>query len=58
MMGKLKSFFDLPAVQIFIACLIPNLGSWIMFLIIRDRIDDAENERKEKSFLDPPGWMS
>jgi hypothetical protein len=57
-MGKLKNFFELPGVQIFIACLIPNLGAWIMFIILIDRIPEAENQTKVKSFLDPPGWVS
>lgn len=41
--------------QIFIACLIPNLGAWILGAILADKF--GEEREKVKSFLDPPGWV-
>lgn len=55
-MGK-GSFLNHPAPQIFLACLIPNLGGWILFFVLADRVKDAENEEKVKSVLEPPDWV-
>lgn len=46
--------FSNPALQIVIACLIPNIGAWAVFFALGDRVD---NEERVKSFLDPPGWV-
>lgn len=51
-----KNLSDRPAVQIFIACLIPNLGSWVVFLVLLGKFD--QDEETVKSFLDPPPWVS
>jgi hypothetical protein len=41
--------------QIFIAILIPNLGSWILLISLAG---EFEKERVPiKSYLDPPGWV-
>jgi hypothetical protein len=56
-MGKVKNFFGYSAVQIFIACLLPNLGAWIIFIILKDKIQEREDEVRVKSFLDPPEWV-
>lgn len=53
-----RTWYNHPALQIFIACLIPNLGGWIMFAVLGDRIEEAESAEKVKSFLDPPTWVS
>lgn len=53
-----RTWYNHPALQIFIACLIPNLGGWIMFGVLGDRIEEAESAEKVKSFLDPPAWVS
>lgn len=45
------------ALQIFIACLVPNLGSWIIFFVLRNKFQEREDEQKVKSFLEPPGWV-
>lgn len=55
-MGKISSVSS-PALQIFFFCLVPNLGGWIMFAILGDRIKDMESEEKVKSFLEPPDWV-
>lgn len=56
-MGKVKNFFSHPAPQIFLACLIPNLGSWIIWILLADKIKEQEAEEKVKSFLEPPDWV-
>lgn len=44
------------ALQIFIACLIPNLGAIIIFIVLGDRINEYDD--RVESFLDPPKWVS
>lgn len=53
-MGQLE-IFKSKYFQIFIAILIPNLGSWIIGFILRDKF--AQEREPIKSFLDPPGWV-
>lgn len=46
------------ALEIFIACLIPNLGAIIIFIILGDRIEENEERERVKSFLDLPRWVN
>lgn len=52
-----RTWYNHPALQIFFACLIPNLGGWIMFVVLGDRIEEAENADKVRSFLELPTWV-
>jgi hypothetical protein len=56
-MGKLNNCVNGSAFQIFVACLIPNLGSWVMFIVLWDKIKERETEEKVKSALEPPEWV-
>lgn len=51
-------FFQLKPVQILIAVLIPNVGSWIIFGILFQTIENIENDngRIEPDWA-PPGWV-
>lgn len=55
-MGKNKVCTH-PVLEIFIACLIPNLGAWIIAITLLDKIRESEEKIAEKSILDPPGWV-
>lgn len=46
-----------PALQIFIASLIPNLGAWIIGFALLEQIKENEESVAVKSFLDPPAWV-
>jgi hypothetical protein len=44
------------ALQIFIACMIPNLGGIVLFIVLAEKL--KEQREPIRSFLEPPDWVS
>ena len=45
-------------VELVIAILIPNIGGWLMFIILDEKIKEHESKEQLEPSYTPPGWVN